>query len=200
MKINKQYIPLLFVLPVVLVGVLMLAFVFTSNRSNNVTLSKPGPCIPTFRDGGGPYYLENAPFRGKIVPEKNAGVQLIIKGQIWNSDCTRPIAGAVLDIWQANESGDYEDEWYRGQVTADADGYYVFESVMPLGYGEGTAFRPPHIHFKVHIDGQEVVTSQMFFEDVRGQSGFEDAYIVALESESADQIVATHPIILPDYP
>jgi catechol 1,2-dioxygenase len=139
-------------------------------------------CVPTFRDGGGPYYKANAPFRSKIAPSKSNGEVLRMKGKVIKSDCVTPIANAVLDIWQANESGNYEDEWYRGQVRTDNDGDYTFETVIPKGYGEGTGYRPPHLHFKVSVDGNEVVTSQMFFPEIKGQAGFNDAYIMKVES------------------
>ena len=139
-------------------------------------------CVPTFRDGGGPYYKAGAPFRNKIAPSKSNGEVLRMKGKVIKSDCVTPIANAVLDIWQANESGNYEDEWYRGQVRTDNYGDYSFETVIPKGYGEGTGYRPPHLHFKVFVDGNEVVTSQMFFPEIKGQAGFNDAYIMKVAS------------------
>lgn len=157
-------------------------------------------CVPTFRDGGGPYYKPNSPFRQQIAPDKSRGETLIMKGRILRNDCKTPIKKAVLDIWQANESGSYEDAWYRGQVRTNSKGEYTFETVIPKGYGEGTGYRPPHIHFKVHIDEKEVITSQMFFPEIKGQAGFDDAYIMKIESskENGDKINhGYHDIILP---
>lgn len=157
-------------------------------------------CIPTFRDGGGPYYKDNAPFRKTISPKGNTGEALRVSGKILKDDCKTPVANAVLDIWQANESGDYEDEWYRGKVKSDKKGQYSFETVIPKGYGEGTGYRPPHIHFKVFVDNQEVVTSQMFFPEVRGTPGFDDAYIMSVETSNmnGEKIHnGYHDIILP---
>ncbi len=141
-------------------------------------------CQPTFADGGGPYYLPNSPFRSKIVPEINKGERLIVTGKVMRKDCQTPISGAIVDIWQANESGDYEDSWYRGQIITDQDGKYTFETVVPKGYGEGTGYRPPHIHFKVFIDNAEIITSQMFFPEARGKAGFDDAYIMQVSSST----------------
>lgn len=159
----------------------------------------PQGCIPTFVDGGGPYYLANAPFRENIAPEENNGEMLIVSGKILRSDCKTPIANAVLDIWQANESGNYDDEWYRGKVTARDDGTYTFSTVVPKGYGEGTGYRPPHIHFKVFENTTELITSQMFLPAARAQK-IEDAYIVSLETKDvAGQKThyASHDIIVP---
>src|SRR5262245_4472674 len=83
---------------------------------------KAEKCIPTFVDGGGPYYKARAPFREKIVPDKNDGSKLVIHGKVLKSDCKSPAGDVVLDIWQANESGSYQDEWYRGRVQVKKDG------------------------------------------------------------------------------
>lgn len=157
-------------------------------------------CIPTFADGGGPYYKENSPFRQNIAPSEHNGTKLLVKGRILRKDCTTPVANAVLDIWQANESGEYQDTWYRGKVKSDSQGHYVFETVIPKGYGEGTGYRPPHIHFKVFENDKEIITSQMFFPEVKGTPGFEDDYIMELKPEnSAGQkyFSGYHDIILP---
>lgn len=157
-------------------------------------------CKPAFRDGGGPYYLPNSPFRNKIVPEENKGDQLMVAGKIVMNDCATPVANAVLDIWQANESGSYEDAWYRGQIKTDSEGNYLFETVIPKGYGEGTGYRPPHIHFKVFIDNKEVVTSQMFFPESKDTPGFDDEYIMEVESTTKNGkklYKASHTIVLP---
>lgn len=157
-------------------------------------------CVPTFRDGGGPYYKPNTPFRQKISPDDHEGEQLIVAGKLLRSDCVTPVAGAVIDLWQANESGSYEDEWYRGQITTSDDGSYLFESVVPKGYGEGTGYRPPHIHFKVFENGREIVTSQMFLPAARAQM-IDPAYIVSLETTESEtgnrSHQAYHDIILP---
>lgn len=158
------------------------------------------PCVPTFVDGGGPYYQPNSPFREKIVPDENNGEVLTVSGKVLRRDCQTPVANAVIDLWQANESGNYEDEWYRGQIRTDRSGNYSFITVVPKGYGEGTAFRPPHIHFKVFVEGNEIITSQMFFPESKGRPGFEDAYIMKLESteKNGEQIhEGYHDIILP---
>ncbi len=157
-------------------------------------------CRPTFVDGGGPYYKENSPMRTKISPENANGSKLIISGTILKNDCRTAVPGAILDIWQADENGSYDNEWYRGRVTTNNNGDYSFETVIPKGYGEGTAFRPPHIHFKVWVGNQEIITSQMFFPESKGKKGFEDAYIIQLREQTISSkkvYLGTHPIILP---
>ncbi|MCA9385221.1 hypothetical protein KC717_01075 [Candidatus Dojkabacteria bacterium] len=201
-KLDRKYLQYsIFVSLILVISYVLFATVFSFTTKKAQSSLPPvlaaSDCLPAFRDGGGPYYQANAPFRENIAPDSTTGEKLYMEGYIYNSTCTNTIAHATLDIWQASEEGTYEDEYYRGQVTTDENGYYKFESVIPLGYGEGTAYRPPHIHFKVHIDGEEVVTSQMFFEDVRGRQGFNDEYIIDLE-QNANAWNGTHNIIIPD--
>jgi protocatechuate 3,4-dioxygenase beta subunit len=160
-------------------------------------------CIPTFADGGGPYYQANSPFREKIVPENVVADTLIVQGKVLHNDCLTPVDIAIVDVWQANEMGEYQDDWYRGQIEVNEEGEYRFESIVPLGYGSGTGYRPPHIHFKIHIEGTEVITSQMFFPEARGREGFLDAYIMNIEEQMInDEVVyfGYHDIVLPLSP
>lgn len=193
----------------VLLALATVYFLIDLNMNISEQLEKPGQvsinknsqnCTPTFKDGGGPYYLPDSPFREKIVPEINNGQRLIVKGRVLVNDCITPVPNAILDIWQANELGSYEDEWYRGQVKTDSLGNYVFETVVPKGYGEGTGYRPPHIHFKVFMGEHEIVTSQMFFPEIKGTDGFDDAYIMKIETIAENGTTfykGNHDIILP---
>jgi protocatechuate 3,4-dioxygenase beta subunit len=170
-----------------------------NQRSQTASPIPTSNCVPTFVDGGGPYYQPSTPFRQNLAPETNQGQKLIVSGKVMRSDCQTPMPDVVLDLWQANETGSYEDEWYRGRITTSESGSYTFESVLPQGYGQGTAYRPPHIHFKVWDGKQEIITSQMFLPAARDQR-IEEAYIVDLETkEEVGQTVfyATHNIILP---
>jgi len=193
------------ILVILLIGVIS-GFIYLNSRlegqisqqnSKQVTTGQ-SPCVPTFVDGGGPYYLPNVPFRTILAPQQNAGTKLIVSGRILRSDCETVVPNAILDIWHADPQGNYKNDWYRGKVKANEKGEFLFETLVPKGYGEGTGYRPPHIHFKVFINDQEIITSQMFFPDVKGR--FEDAYIMDVTTkEENGKIVqyATHDIILP---
>ena len=182
-----------FILGLMLVGIGYLAW-----KLNKYTEVKN--CVPTFADGDGPYYKQNSVERYKLVPDNNQGEKLVISGKLLRSDCKTPIANAVLDIWQADENGTYQDDWYRGRIKTDKRGNYRFETVWPKGYGEGTAFRPPHVHFKVWENNNLLITSEMFFPDVRGKQGFNDAYIMRILSKISNgkhTHRGFHDIILP---
>lgn len=156
-------------------------------------------CRPTFADGDGPYYEANAPERIKITPATASGELLVVTGTVTENDCITPVANAILDVWQANEYGFYDRQWYRGRVRTDHKGNYTFETVMPKGYGEGTAYRPPHIHFKVWQGNTLRITSEMFLPAARAQA-INEAYILNLEAKTKagrQQYQGTHHIVLP---
>lgn len=197
----KKNIPL-----ICLLGVLLLFWFFVRYKSHSYSQNElgarkvsitqnPAGCIPTFLDGGGPYYEPNTPYRENIAPENHTGTKLRVTGKVLNAGCTDSFGGVVVDIWQANESGSYDDLWYRGRVRTSTDGSYTFATVIPKGYGEGTAFRPPHIHFKIWQESKEIITSQMFLPESRNQ-GIEEAYIMDVSRLDDGSFLGKHDIIL----
>ena len=88
-----------------------------------------------------------------------------------------PVAGARVEIWQANAHGRYVhpsdynpapiDPHFEGfgvQIT-DREGRYRFKTVKPDGYPTHIPGwkRPPHIHFDVTGSMDKLIT-QMYFE------------------------------------
>lgn len=98
-----------------------------------------------------------------------------ISGQVFDTE-GKPLAGALVDVWQANSYGRYAHErdpnpapldpdfqgWAR--FITDADGRYRIRTIKPGAYpvGEGWS-RPPHLHFKVALRGFHELTTQMYF-------------------------------------
>ena len=87
-----------------------------------------------------------------------------------------PVAGARVDVWQANAAGRYDHEddpnpapldpnfqgW--GILKTDAEGRFAFRTIRPGAYAVGNGWsRPPHIHFKVARRGYHELTTQMYF-------------------------------------
>ncbi|MFN2432615.1 MAG: twin-arginine translocation pathway signal protein [Gemmatimonadota bacterium] len=129
-------------------------------------------CAPTSGDTAGPFYLEGAPRRSQLAGPDEPGDRIVVRGRVLGPDCKTPLAGALLDAWQADAEGRYhadrEDEYrLRGQVLTDAKGRYAFESVVPGRYkvDEGAAaFRPAHIHFTVGGPRHRPLTTQLYFK------------------------------------
>ena len=133
----------------------------------------------------GPFHRDGAPEMaagGNIAPRDAGGTPMIVSGRVVDRD-SRPIAGALLDVWQADSSGRYDSQYddsdelhLRGRFRTDADGRYVLRTVRPVHYAipdDGPVgrmlratnrhpWRPAHIHFVIAADGFETVTTHIF--------------------------------------
>jgi protocatechuate 3,4-dioxygenase beta subunit len=118
--------------------------------------------------GQGPFYTANAPSiqNNQLADINEAGTRIIISGQVYNLDCLEVIPNTEIDIWHANDSGGYDNIGYnlRGKTITNSQGFYVFESIKPGLYLNGTAFRPSHIHFKITPPGFDTLITQLYFQ------------------------------------
>ena len=121
-------------------------------------------CDPTSPDIQGPFYLPNQPFQSKIAPDAAPGTILFITGTVYGKDCQTPLQNALVDVWQANDGGQYENNDYRGRMYTDAAGNYAYQTILPGKYLNGAQYRPRHIHYKVTSpDGSNTLTTQLYF-------------------------------------
>jgi len=123
----------------------------------------------------GPYHRAGAPFRGKVTPPLEPGEVLVVSGRVWGLDTRKPLAGAVLDIWQANDKGRYDNDdpakppakgvyRNRARLVTDETGYYEYETIVPGRYQIGAdAWRPRHIHYLVQHRGYKRLITQLYF-------------------------------------
>jgi protocatechuate 3,4-dioxygenase beta subunit len=108
-----------------------------------------------------------------------------------------PVAGAVVEIWQCDQAGHYHhpgdggkaDPAFQGfgQVTVGRDGRYRFRTLKPAPYSG----RTPHIHVKVKLDRQELLTTQMY---VAGDPGNERDFLWRRLGEQG-QAALTRPFV-----
>ena len=153
-------------------------------------------CTATTQDlyGQGPFYTENPPelTDGQLAESTESGVKLVISGRVMKLDCSQFIEGAVVDIWHADDNGDYDNQGYnlRGKVTTNSEGFYLFETIKPGKYLiPGGQFRPSHIHFKITPPNSPTLTTQLYF------SGDEDIPADAAASVNSGVYNATERII-----
>ncbi|HEY0815859.1 MAG TPA: dioxygenase [Pseudonocardia sp.] len=133
----------------------------------------------------GPFHIDGSPplAFGADMSEGIAGTPLFMHGKVVDLD-GKPVAAAVLDVWQADGDGMYEAQLpvdearLRAKYTAREDGSYCVRTVAPLGYaipmdgpvGEligATAisyFRPAHVHVLINAPGFEPLTTHLFRE------------------------------------
>lgn len=117
-----------------------------------------GPETPANAEG--PFYRPSAPETATL----NSEGRLVVSGQVLDASC-RPASNAVIEVWHANEEGEYDLQGYqhRGIVRCDANGHYSYRTVRPGHYLNGRSYRPAHIHVKVHADGRQALTTQLYF-------------------------------------
>jgi catechol 1,2-dioxygenase len=133
----------------------------------------------------GPFHRLGAPDMppgGNIAGGDTTGIPALVSGRVLDLD-GKPIAGAMLDVWQAQSNGLYDSQdvhpdqlHMRGKFTTDADGRYLLRTVQPVHYpipSDGPVgamlkatgrhpWRPAHIHFVVMADGYDAVTTHIF--------------------------------------
>jgi catechol 1,2-dioxygenase len=136
----------------------------------------------------GPFHMVESPPRalGDDIALDGKGDRCLVSGQVTGPD-GEPLAGASVDVWQANEDGFYDvqqpgvqpESNLRGLFTTDDEGRFWFRSIVPRYYpipddgpvGELLAAtarhpnRPAHLHFIVTAPGYRPVTTHVFVED-----------------------------------
>ena len=142
---------------------------------------QPGKATPSTVEG--PFHVPNAPSiaNGGNMAEGCPGIPCFVAGTVRGLD-GEPVAVAVLDLWQADGEGLYEDQrhvqgpWMRGLYRSRPDGSYAVRTVAPIGYTipmDGTVgelmnrakishMRPAHIHFAVTAAGYHGCVTHLF--------------------------------------
>lgn len=137
---------------------------------------------PTGADIEGPYYLSGSLETATLGPGA-----LTLRGVVMDARC-QPLPGAMVDVWQADETGAYANDRYRAKQRAGADGGYQFQTTKPGNYLNGPQYRPAHIHLKASAQGFRSLTTQLYFpEDPYNgiDPWFDAARLVSMESGSA---------------
>lgn len=108
----------------------------------------------------GPYYKPGSPERHNLNENGITGTPLRVGGYVLTRSC-RPVPKALVDLWQANDAGQYDEEGFRlrGHRYTDEQGRWQFETIVPGLY----AGRTRHLHMKVQAPGRDVLTTQLFF-------------------------------------
>ena len=124
---------------------------------------KPTPACgdePTLRQTEGPFFKPRSPERFDLREPGTKGQPIELAGFVLTRAC-RPLPGALVDLWHADDSGEYDNAGFRlrGHQYTDAEGRYRFVTVVPAAY-EG---RTRHYHVKVQPPGGRLLTTQLYF-------------------------------------
>lgn len=128
----------------------------------------------------GPYYVTgtDALTDGELNYDQLEGEAIKVKGYVYAGETgATPVAGAKIEVWQADNSGNYhpnnngpatnysKDEIsLRGYVTTDENGYYEYTTIYP---GQYTG-RTRHIHTNTTADGYTGVITQLIIPSLEG--------------------------------
>jgi hydroxyquinol 1,2-dioxygenase len=131
----------------------------------------------------GPFHVHDSPdlANGADIANGAPGELCYVVGSV-RGLAGQPIAGATLDIWQADGDGLYDAQrggdgpWMRGIFKSDANGSFVVQTVLPVPYSiptdgsvgelmrrtEISPMRPSHIHFLIDAPGHHQVITHLF--------------------------------------
>ena len=116
----------------------------------------------TIRQTEGPYFKPSSPQRADLVEPETKARLVEINGQVLTRSC-RPVERALVDLWHADERGEYDNAGfrYRGHLFTDGEGRYRFRTILPALYPGRTR----HYHIKVQAPERPVLTTQLYFPD-----------------------------------
>ncbi|WP_394524820.1 protocatechuate 3,4-dioxygenase subunit beta [Paenarthrobacter nicotinovorans] len=143
------------------------------------------------------------------------GERIIVAGRVLDGD-GRPVAGQLVEIWQANASGRYIHKRDQhpapldpnftgvGRCITGADGSYSFTTIKPGAYpwkNHLNAWRPAHIHFSMFgSEFTQRIVTQMYFP---GDQLFplDPIYQSIVDQDARDRLVAQydHELTSPEW-
>ncbi|WP_207540970.1 dioxygenase family protein [Sabulicella rubraurantiaca] len=150
----------------VALGTASIATTLVGTRGNFGASAQGLPLVPTPRQSTGPYYpldwsgdVDNDLVRVRGAEAAAQGIVTHVRGRVVAST-GEPIAGATVEIWQADVNGLYRhprdqrgvrDAGFqgRGRMVVGSDGRFAFRTIKPVHYPG----RTPHIHVLVSAAG-----------------------------------------------
>jgi catechol 1,2-dioxygenase len=160
----------------------------TSAAAGSAAAAHASACRVTGGDILGPFHRPNAAFGEpgliELARAGEPGQRIVLAGRVLRPDCRTPVAGAVVDAWQANEQGQYDvkapDEVIapanynlRGQTRTNERGEFTLQTILPGKYRIPPGLenferfagylRPAHIHLSVTHPVYLPLTTQLYF-------------------------------------
>jgi protocatechuate 3,4-dioxygenase beta subunit len=113
----------------------------------------------TLEREAGPFFRPNSPNERDLYRDAPSGERVTVAGFVFDNKC-RPLPGSLIEIWQADEHGDYDSVGFRlrGHQFTDAQGRWWFNMIIPALYPGRTR----HFHFKVQRPGGRILTTQLY--------------------------------------
>lgn len=159
----------------------------TGAASGATSLAPTPQCVDddddlTLAQTEGPYFKRSSPEKSNLFADVSGGARLVIAGAVLTTNC-QPVNRALIDVWQADDGGNYDNATYRlrGHLFTDAQGRYRLETIVPGLYPGRTR----HIHVKVQAPNGPVLTTQLYFPG-EAQNARDGIYNRALEMDVRD--------------
>ncbi len=174
----------------------------------------------------GPFYREGASElpMGATISKDGRGEPVVVTGRVLSTAGT-PIPDALLDVWETDENGLYEQQDpgqpemnLRGKFRTDRQGRYCFVGIKPVSYAiaeDGPVgqllrtlgrhpFRPAHIHLLISADGFAPVTTHLFVKgdpylDSDAVFGTKDSLVVDFVRHDSGEEAASYHVTVPFY-
>jgi protocatechuate 3,4-dioxygenase beta subunit len=150
---------------------------------------------PTVEQTEGPYFTPGSPERRSLLEPGIEGTRLLVAGRALTTGCS-PVRRALIDFWQADAGGEYDNEGFRlrGHQFTDDRGRFSLETVVPGLYPGRTR----HLHVKVQAPRSQVLTTQLYFpgEPQNDGDGIFDPALVMAVGGSGDRRRAAFDFVL----
>lgn len=149
-------------------------------------MNNPTPKGATESTVFGPFHVAGAPHyeHGEDVSNGAKGAPCVVSGHVRNLEGA-PIAGATIEVWQADEEGMYDVQrpnlaqaqaQARGVLHSGPQGEFHFKSILASSYpiphdgpvGDMLAatnrhpWRPAHLHFMISAPGYKTLVTHVF--------------------------------------
>jgi protocatechuate 3,4-dioxygenase beta subunit len=108
----------------------------------------------------GPFFKARSPERKSLLEAGVRGSRIILEGSVRSTKC-QPIHNALVDFWQADANGDYDNSGFRlrGHQFTDGVGKYRLDTIVPGVYPGRTR----HFHVRVQAPNGPLLTTQLYF-------------------------------------
>ena len=141
----------------------------------------------TIRQTEGPFFKPRSPERSDLREPSTSGRRFELSGFVLTRAC-RPVRGALVDLWHADEKGEYDNVGfrYRGHVFTEPDGAFRFRTIVPALYPGRTR----HYHVKVQAPSSRILTTQLYFpnEPANLRDGLFERELLMRVADSGDNL------------
>lgn len=141
--------------------------IFTTQKSSAQHTATPSCGRSTLPQVAGPFFTPQSPERSSLIESGMKASRMRLMGQVVDTRC-QPVPGALLDFWQCDERGEYDNQGFRlrGHQFADKKGQFLLDTLVPGAYPG----RTPHLHVKVQRKGGQILTTQLYLPDHPGNT------------------------------